>query len=157
MSVTPVSCAIICWVRRARRAASWLGSAQASSIELVCRDWVPLSTAASAWMATLTTLFSGCSAVSVAPAVWAWVRSHQERSFFAPKRSRISRAHILRAARNLAISSKKSWCTLKKKLSRGAKSSTSRPRSWQARTYSNPSARVNANSWTAVEPASRMW
>ncbi len=38
-------------------------------------------------------------------------------------------AQILRAARNFAISSKKSLCELKKKLRRGAKLSTGRPRS----------------------------
>jgi hypothetical protein len=40
-----------------------------------------------------------------------------------------SRAQMRRAARSLAISSKKSICALKKNDSRGAKSSTSRPRS----------------------------
>src|SRR5205807_5826746 len=62
-----------------------------------------------------------------------------------------------RAARYFAISSKKSRCALKKKLRRGAKSSTSRPRSSAASTYANPSASVNASSCAAVEPASRMW
>ncbi len=46
---------------------------------------------------------------------------------------------------------------MKKKDSRGAKSSTSRPRSRHASTYANPSASVNASSCAAVEPASRMW
>ena len=41
----------------------------------------------------------------------------QERGFFAPKRSRMTLAQILRAARNLAISSKKSLWASKKKLS----------------------------------------
>src|SRR3990172_11367828 len=62
---------------------------------------------------------------------------------------------IRREARNLAISSKKSLWELKKKLSRGAKSSTRRPRARAASTYAIPSAIVNASSWTAVEPASR--
>ena len=31
------------------------------------------------------------------------------------------------------------------------------PRSWAWRTYSKPSASVNASSCTALEPASRMW
>ena len=44
------------------------------------------------------------------------------------KRSRITSAQSLRAARNLAISSKKSLCELKKNEMRGAKSSTSSPR-----------------------------
>ena len=43
---TPVSWAMICCVRSAISAASSVGSAKASSIELVCRDWQPPSTAA---------------------------------------------------------------------------------------------------------------
>lgn len=85
-------------------------------------------------MATRATLTRGCLAVSDTPAVWAWVRSIQERGSFAPKTSRIWRAQIRRAARNFAISSKKSLCTLKKKEMRGANSSMSRPRSRALRT-----------------------
>ena len=55
--------------------------------------------------------------------------SASERGSFAPYLSRISVAQIRRAARYFAISSKKSRCALKKKDSRGAKSSTSSPRS----------------------------
>ena len=66
-------------------------------------------------------------------------------------------AHIRRAARNLAISSKKFMWHAKKNESRGAKSSISRPASRAACTYAMPSARVNAISCAAVEPASRMW
>ena len=62
-----------------------------------------------------------------------------------------------RAARNLAISSKKSLCELKKKERRGANSSTGRPASIPYCTYSTPSRSVKASSWSAVEPASRMW
>jgi hypothetical protein len=57
----------------------------------------------------------------------------------------------------LAISSKKSIWALKKKLSRGAKSSTSSPRSTACWTYVSPSFSVKASSCAAVEPASRMW
>ena len=64
---------------------------------------------------------------------------------------------IRRAARNLAISSKKSECELKKKLRRGANSSTRSPRFIASSTYAIPSAMVKASSCTAVEPASRMW
>ena len=67
---TPVSRAMICCVRSARRADSSVGSASASSRPLQCSDCVPPSTAASAWTATRTTLLSGCCAVSVLPAVW---------------------------------------------------------------------------------------
>ena len=74
-------------------------------------------------------LFSGCCAVSETPAVWLWKRIRQEAGSRAPNVSRISRAQIRRAARYLAISSKKSMCALKKNDRRGAKSSTSSPRS----------------------------
>ena len=57
-----------------------------------------------------------------------------------------------RAARYLAISSKKSLCALKKNDSRGANSSTSSPRSMPHSTYSMPSRSVNASSCSAVEP-----
>ncbi len=71
-------------MRSAMRTAFSVGSASVSSIELVCSDCVPPSTAASAWYATRTMLFSGCCAVSVTPAVWAWVRSRHASSFLAP-------------------------------------------------------------------------
>ena len=90
---------------------------------------MPPSTADSASSAVRTTLFSGCCAVSDTPAVWLWKRIRHEAGSRAPKVSRISRAQIRRAARYLAISSKKSMCALKKNDSRGAKSSTARPRS----------------------------
>lgn len=60
--------------------------------------------------------------------VWVWNRSHWALSVFAPNRSRIQRAQIRRAARNLAISSKKSRWASKKNDRPGAKTSTSRPR-----------------------------
>jgi hypothetical protein len=62
-----------------------------------------------------------------------------------------------RAARSFAISSKKSLWMSQKNESRGAKSSTSRPRARPRSTYVNPSASVNASSCAAVAPASRMW
>ena len=104
-----------------------------------------------------TRFTSGCCAVSDTPAVWVWKRISHERGSLAPYFSRINVAQIRRAARYFAISSKKSRCALKKKDSRGAKSSTSRPRSIAHSTYVNPSASVNASSCAAVEPASRMW
>ncbi len=51
------------------RAACSEGSASASSKEFVWTDWAPPHTAESAWIATRTTLFSGCCAVSVDPPV----------------------------------------------------------------------------------------
>jgi hypothetical protein len=100
----------------------------------VCSDCVPPSTAARAWSATRTTLLYGCCAVSETPAVCACVRSFMLSAFFAPNRSFMRRAHMRRAARNLAISSKKSLWTSKKNDSRGAKSSTSSPRARQLST-----------------------
>src|SRR5262249_47451767 len=104
-----------------------------------------------------TTLLYGCCAVSEQPAVCVWKRHIHERGSLAPNRSRIVFAQTRRAARNLAISSKKSLCELKKKERRGANSSTGRPASIPYCTYSTPSRSVNASSWSAVEPASRMW
>ncbi len=81
---TPVSSAMICWVRSATRTASSVGSASASSKEFVCSDWVPPSTPASASIAVRTMLLSGCWAVSDTPAVWVWKRISIERSARAP-------------------------------------------------------------------------
>ena len=128
MLATPVSSAMICCVRRATRTAFSVGSASASSNEFVCSDCVPPSTPASASIAVRTMLLSGCCAVSDTPAVWVWKRMRHDSGLRAPNVSRSSRAQIRRAARYLAISSKKSMCALKKKDSRGAKSSTSSPR-----------------------------
>ena len=93
---------------------------------------MPPITAAIDWIATRTTLFSGCCAVNVLPPVWVWKRISLLASFFAPKRSVMIRYHMRREARNLATSSKKLLWPFQKKLSRGAKSSTSRPASTAA-------------------------
>ena len=81
---TPVSSMITCWVRRAISAAFSLGSASTSSSALVCSEFVPPSTAASASTAVRTMLLSGCCAVSDTPAVWVWNRSHCAFSVVAP-------------------------------------------------------------------------
>ncbi len=65
-------------------------------------------------------------------------------------------AQMRRAARSLAISSKKSLWMSKKNERRGAKASTSSPRATPRSTYVKPLARVNASSCAAVAPASRM-
>jgi hypothetical protein len=129
----------------------------ASSYALVCSDWVPPATAPSAWIATRTRFTSGCCAVSCTPAVWVWNRSIIDFGSFAPNSSRMIRAHIRRAARNLAISSSSVVRATKKNDSRGAKSSTARPAAIAARTYSMPLASVNAISCAGVAPASAMW
>jgi hypothetical protein len=64
---------------RARRAASAVGSARASSRELVWRLWAPPRTAARAWTVVRTTLLSIDWAVSDEPAVWTWKRHAIER------------------------------------------------------------------------------
>ena len=84
--MTLVSSAMICCVRSAIFIASSVGIANASSSPLVCSDWVPPSTAASACIAVRTMLFSGCGLVSVAAAVWEWKRSRIDSGFFAPNR-----------------------------------------------------------------------
>ena len=94
----------ICWVRSAIVAACSLGRARASSKLFVCSDCAPPQTAASAWIATRTTLFSGCCAVSVQPPVCAWNRSAWAFVVVAPKRSRMMWAQRVRAARNFATS-----------------------------------------------------
>src|ERR1700694_1987781 len=98
---------MICCVRRASCAESGVGSARASSFELVWSDCVPPRTAASAWNAVRTMWLSGCCAVSVAPPVCVWKRSIMERGSVAPKRSLAMCAQRRRAARHFAISSRK--------------------------------------------------
>ncbi len=102
-------------------------------------------------------LLSGCGAVRLTPAVWVWKRRDWALAVRAPYSSRIQRAQMRRAARNLAISSKKSMCASKKNDSPGANASTSSPRESPSSTYPKPSASVNASSCAAVDPASRMW
>jgi len=81
-----------------------------------------------------TMLLSGCCAVRVEPAVWVWKRSIWLLGSSEPKRSLMIFAHMRRAARNLAISSKNWLWALKKKLSRGAKSSSFIPEASAAST-----------------------
>ena len=94
--------------------------------------------------------------MSDTPEVWQCVRSISDLSLFAPS-WRMTLAHSRRAARSLATSPKKFWPMQKKKDRRGAKASMSRPASCAARTYSMPSAMVNASSCSSVAPASCMW
>jgi methylmalonyl-CoA mutase N-terminal domain/subunit len=96
------------------------------------------------------------SAVSVTPPVCVWKRRRLLASP-APKRSRMSRAEMRRAARNFATSSNRSLCAAKKNESRGANVSIARPASIARFTYSTVLANVNASSCTAVAPASRIW
>jgi len=66
-------------------------------------------------------------------------------------------AHRRRAARNFATSWKKWLCALKKNDSRSPKSSGDSPAAIAASQYAMPFASVNASSWAALAPASRMW
>ena len=141
---------------RAMRAANSLGSAIASSNELVWRLWVPPSTAASASTVVRTMLLYGSCSVSDTPDVWQCVRSIDDPGFCGSN-CPITRDQSRRAARSLATSMKKFMPMAKKNERRPANSSMVRPRARAARTYSRPSAMVNASSCTAVAPASCMW
>src|ERR1700745_1838174 len=115
---------MICCVLNATVAAFSEGRAQASSYELVCNDCVPPSTVANASIVVRTILFKGCCQVSEAPEFWACVLNNNDLGCFALYFSLIPRAQILLAARNFAISSKKSIPQFQKNDKRGAKSST---------------------------------
>jgi hypothetical protein len=91
------------WVLRAMRAENSVGSAMASSKELVCSDWVPPNTAAIASMVVRTTLLYGSCSVSDQPEVWQWVRSIRLFAVFGLN-SFMIRHHSRRAARILATS-----------------------------------------------------
>ena len=80
---------MICCVRSAIFIATSVGIANASSSPLVCSDWVPPSTAESAWNAVRTTLLTGWALVSVAAAVCVWKRSRIDSALVAPNSSRI--------------------------------------------------------------------
>ena len=69
----------------------------------------------------------------------------------------ISSAQRMRAARSFATSMKKFMPMQKKNDRRGANLSISMPVASAARTYSTPSAKVKATSWTRLAPASCMW
>jgi hypothetical protein len=62
-----------------------------------------------------------------------------------------------RAARNFATSCSTSLWALKKNESRVPNSSGESPAATAASQYAMPFASVNASSWAAVDPASRMW
>ncbi len=126
---------------RAIRALKSVGSAMASSSALVCRLWVWPCVAAIASMQVRPTLLNTSCAVRLQPLVWQWVRRLRLLGSDGPK-SRTRRDHSARAARSLATSMKKFMPTAQKKLSRGAKWSTSSPAATPVRRYSTPSASV---------------
>ena len=126
---------------RAMRAEKSVGSAMASSSELVWRDCVWPSAAAMASMQVRATLLNGSCSVSDQPEVCEWVRNAIDFGFFGLNCLMIF-AHSARAARILATSMKKFLPCAQKKESRGAKASMSMPALMPVRTYSRPSARV---------------
>ncbi len=85
------------------RAEKSVGSAIASSNELVCSDCVPPNTAAIASIVVRTMLLYGSCSVSDQPEVCTCVRSIIDFGFFGPNVFMI-RHHRSRAARSLAIS-----------------------------------------------------
>jgi hypothetical protein len=100
----PVSCWSTSWVLRATRAEASVGSASASSKELVCRLCVPPNTAAIASTVVRMMLLYGSCSVRLAPDVWQCVRSMSDSAFFGAKCLRMSVAHSSRAARSFATS-----------------------------------------------------
>ena len=119
-STTPVSWAMICCVRRASVAASVVGSASASSSELVCSELVPPSTPASACSVVRTTLLYGCCAVSEHAGGLRVEAQLPASARIARRTGRASPAPRCGAPRGyFAISSKKSLCALKKNEMRG--------------------------------------
>ena len=88
---------------RAIRALKSVGSANASSSALVCRDWVWPWVAAMASIQVRATLLNTSWAVSDHPDVWQWVRSDNDLSLFGSN-CLTSLAHSSRAARSLATS-----------------------------------------------------
>ncbi len=102
--MTPDSCAMICCVRSAMRAAASVGSASVSSSEFVCSDCVPPNTAAIPSTVVRTMLLNGACSVRLAPDVWQCVRSMSDVCCFGEKFFCISVAQSTRAARSFAIS-----------------------------------------------------
>lgn len=90
---------------RAMRAEKSVGSAIASSSELVCNDWVWPRAAAMASMQVRATLLNGSCSVRLQPDVWQWVRNASERGSCGLN-CLIILAQSKRAARILAISMK---------------------------------------------------
>ena len=95
--------------------------------ELVCRHWVPPSTAASASKAVRTMLLYGSCSCSADAAGLAMGAQHQALGPASRRSSVMIRCHSSRAARSFATSMKKFMPMAKKKLSRPAKASTSMP------------------------------
>ena len=102
------------------------------------------------------TLLNGSCSVNDQPEVWLCVRNAKDFGFFGLNCLTIL-AHNKRPALILAISMKWFIPIAQKNDKRGANASMSIPAFTPARKYSKPSAKVYANSMSAVAPASCMW
>mmetsp|Transcript_6570 Transcript_6570/g.20628 ORF Transcript_6570/g.20628 Transcript_6570/m.20628 type:complete len:393 (-) Transcript_6570:96-1274(-) len=100
----PVSSCRMSCVLRAMRELNSVGSATASSNELVCSDWAPPMTAAIASTVVRTTLLYMSCSVSDHPDVCVCVRSSSDLGFLGLKCFFTSVAQSVRAARSFAIS-----------------------------------------------------
>ncbi len=106
-------------------------------------------------MALRAMLRCGRRAVIVTPDVCTWKRNFCAAAEVTPSSSRTKVAHIRRAARNLAISSKKSLWASRKNEMRGSAASGARPRPISSLAAARPWASVSASSNGASAPASR--
>jgi hypothetical protein len=97
-------------------------------------------------------LTSGCCAVSCTPAVCVWKRSISDLGFLAPNSSRITRRPDPPGGPELRDLLEQRRAAHEEEREPGPKSSTSSPALIAARTYSMPSARVNATSCTGDAP-----
>src|SRR5881628_852990 len=97
-------------------------------------------------------LLSGCCQVNDAPEFWACVRSRSDLGSFALYFSFMTRAQILLAALNFAISSKKSMPQFQEKYHRARKTSTPQPAPIPRTTYADPVTQIEANSLEALDP-----
>jgi hypothetical protein len=115
---TAVLAAMICCVRKRDARRFFRRQRQRLVAPLQCSDCVPPSTAASACSATADDVVVGLLRGQRAAARLRVEAQLLRARLVASNRSRMMRAHSRRAARNFAISSRKSLCALKKNDSR---------------------------------------
>ena len=127
VAATPDSWARTCWVRSASARGRLGGQRQRLVARVRVQRLLPPSMAASAWTRDAHDVVHRAAARSGSSPPSGRGSEASRARVLAPKRSRMIRAQSRRAARNLATSSRKSLCALKKNESRGANSSTSRP------------------------------
>ena len=120
-------------------------------------DCAPPKTADKLSKVVLAILLSICCAVRVDPPVWTWNRHNWDFTLSILNLFLIILAQTILAALNFATSSKKSRWALKKNDTCSVSWIRSRLSSLAFSKYVIALANVNASSWTAVLPASRMW